>query len=185
MLKLVPFNEAWVSHDKLDVHAIYRRPQRHEDEYGEIVQTRGPSGEPLWDLTSPLPVRQHNRWRAKGYEYVTLANAPGIEPGGGLKYVRDAARAGTLAGGSVQDYSQDPRTGGPWNLRKYLESQGAADLAAVASLKDQIAKYGWEAVEDMRRSTDPNFRVAEALKVNQAAQDEPVGVGKSRKGAVN
>lgn len=179
MLKLVPFNEAWVSHDKLDVHAIYRRPQREEDEYGEIVQKRGPHGEPLWDLTSPLPVRQHNRWRAKGYEYVTLANAPGIEAGGGLKYVRDAARAGTLIGGSPQDYAQDPRTGGPWNLRKYLEGQAATDAAANDELRAMVEKYGVEAVEQIKRAADPAFRVPDALR------GDPVGTAKARKGAVN
>jgi hypothetical protein len=164
MLKLVPFHEGWVNHDRLDLHAIYRRPQLAEDEYGEQIQQHGPNGEPLWDITTPLPVRKHNKWAGKGYQYVTLANASGIEAGGALKYVRDAANTGTLAGGSVKDYSQDPRTGGPWNVRKYLEGQEQGDTAALAALREQVTKFGWETVEAIRREQDPHFRIPAILK---------------------
>src|SRR5689334_9256179 len=73
-LKLIPFNSAWVDHTKLDLKAIYRRPRYVKDEFDQDVRELGPDGLPLWDLTTPLPVKQHNKWVAKGFEYVTLAD---------------------------------------------------------------------------------------------------------------
>lgn len=170
MLKLVPFNEAWVSHERLDIHAIYRRPRYREDEYGGLVQERGPDGQPLWDLTAPLPVRQHNRWRAKGFEYVTLANHEG--QGGAIKHVADAHRAGTIPG-RVKDYANCPRTGGPWNLKMYLDGLKATDDEAVEQLKADIAEFGWQTVEKLRRRTDPHFSVPDALKGDVKADQKP------------
>src|SRR5690349_14109132 len=85
----VPFQNAWIDHAKLDVHAIYRRPVFGEN--GE--QLVDEHGVPRWDLTGGLPVRRHRDWIKKGYQYVTLADseslknaapllrAQGIDPG--------------------------------------------------------------------------------------------------------
>ncbi len=171
MLKLVPFHESWVTHNLLDMHAIYRRPARIEDEYGELVQARDPDGNPMWDLTTPLPIRQHNKWRAKGYEYVTLANAVG--PEGALHYVRLAAAYGTLAGGSPKDYSQDPRTGGPWNFKKYLDGQKTSQTEGTSRLERDVLEFGSAAVERIRRQTDPGFTLPPHLQNRQPGETAP------------
>lgn len=173
-LKLVPFNASWINHEKLDIHAIYLRPSRVEDEYGDRVQARGPDGQPLWDITGPLPVRQHNVWEAKGFKYLTLANAVG--PEGGAGYLMVAARNGTLAGGSVRDYAQDPRTGGPWNLKKYLEGQVDTATEGLAQLERDVLEFGSIAVEKIRRRVDPGFTLPPHLRDRQPGE-VPEGAG--------
>jgi hypothetical protein len=170
MLKLVPFNANWEKHDKLDLHAIYRRPARVEDEYGDLIQARGPDGSPLWDLTCPLPIRQHSRWVAKGFEYVTLANAQG--PGGALRFVHEAYQSGTLSGGGPRDYAQDPRTGGPWNAKKYFDGQRTSQDEGQTALERDVYEFGSNAVEKIRRRTDPGFTLPAHLR-NIAPNDEP------------
>jgi hypothetical protein len=153
MLKLVPFHSAWVENHKLDLHAIYRRPRWVENEYDEMVQARDADGLPLWDLTTPLRILDHNRLRAKGFEYITLASR---------KDLVDAARAGTVENWRQYDQHQ---TGGPWNAKMYLASQHAADTSALEHLRADVERFGWEAVEAIRRSQDPAFRVPDVLKV--------------------
>lgn len=56
-MHLVPFCHEWSgSETKLDLKGIYHR-----------------AGEP-GTLTSPLPLRRHNDWMRKGFEFVTLAS---------------------------------------------------------------------------------------------------------------
>lgn len=167
MLKLVPFNDAWINHDRIDIHAIYRRPRFVEDEYGEKQREYDKDGLPTWDLTGPLPVKKHNTWRAKGFEYITLANRDSLNI---------AARTGTLIGGSVRDYDQH-QTGGPWNYRKYVQGQTSAHSDVVDQLKADVAKYGWEAVEAIRRQIDPAFTVPAHLKTptQKVKSQEPKG----------
>ena len=177
MLKLVPFNDTWITHDKIDVHAIYRRPSLVEDRYGDLVQRRGPDGRPLWDITTPLPVKQHNKWRAKGYEYVTLARRDDL---------LTAAQKGTLAGGSIAEYAQDPRTGGPWNIHKYMDGEAVAATDDLAQLRADVAEFGAVAVEKIRRSVDPGFVMPDDLKPHAEAVAEGEAVRKThsvRKGA--
>ncbi len=162
MLKLVPFNPVWIDNSRIDIHGIYRRPRFVEDEYGErhlaLVD-----GVPLWDLTSPLPIRLHNKWTAKGFEYVTLANRESL---------RTASMTGTLHG-SEREYDQH-QTGGPWNYRKYLDNlkQSTAEAEALAKqhhekLKADVEKYGWEVVEEIRKQIEPGFTVPESMKASK------------------
>jgi hypothetical protein len=154
MLRLVPFNMSWVTNDRIDVHAIYQRPRYKQDEYGDWHREYDANGMPTWDLTSPLPVKSHNKWVQKGFRYVTLANRDSL--------VR-AAETGTLQGGSFRDYDQS-QAGGPWNYRKFKESQQDTDSAELEKLRVEVAKYGAEAVESIRQSTDPEFRLPDSLK---------------------
>lgn len=158
MLRLVPFNDVWIDHDRLDLKAIYRRPEREENDEGEMVQKRDADGLPIWNLTTPLSVKLHNAWKAKGFEYVTLANRESLVM---------AARKGTLIGGSVKDYDQHA-TGGPWNYRKYIAGQSVERQDAVDQLKQDVAEFGPEAVEKLRQRTDPAFRLPDALKTPKA-----------------
>jgi hypothetical protein len=163
MLKLVPFNAAWINHDKIDLHAIYRRPRFVEDAFGEMKREYDPNGLPTWDLTGPLPVKQDTKWRRKGFEYVTLANREGLVM---------AARQGTvqLLPGmtSWREYDQH-QTGGPWNYKKYILGEQQTTTADAERLKADVAKYGWEAVESIRQQTDPDFVVPAHLKANPTA----------------
>lgn len=170
MLKLVPFQDVWVGHDKLDLKAIYRRPRYVEDAYGEMTRVITPEGLPAWDLTGGLPVKSHNKHKAKGFEYVTLAD-------------RDSLHAAAAAG-TVQDwrqYVQDPRTGGPWHYRKYVEGQAVADADAAQRLRDLVAKYGPEAVQDMKREHDPDYVLPEPFWHLEPADAPKRGPGRPRK----
>lgn len=153
-LKLVPFNDAWIQHDKIDIHAIYRRPRYVEDKYGEM-EREYKDGVATWDLTGPLPVRHHNRWRSKGFEYVTLANRDSL---------LTAARFGTLPPGhKAADYDQH-QTGGPWNYKKYAEGQENYVTLEAEQLKADVEQFGSEAVETLRRRTDADFKLPDALR---------------------
>jgi hypothetical protein len=163
-LKLVPFNPVWISHDKIDIHAIYRRPRFVQDTFGEWVREYDANGLPTWDLTGPLPVKQHVRWESKGFEYVTLANRESLAV---------AAKMGTLVGGSYRDYDQH-QTGGPWSFRKYHEGQQQAQTAEIDQIREAVAKYGPEVYEDIRRTTEPGFRLPDELKRKARATSEPV-----------
>lgn len=172
-LKLVPFNATWITHDKIDVHAIYRRPRFKEDAYGELNRDTGTNGVPTWDLTGPLPVRSHTRWTSKGFEYVTLASRQSLI---------EAGRKGTIEG-DWRAYDQH-QTGGPWNWKKYAEGQAATTTLEAEELKQDIADYGWKAVEAIRRRSDPTFSLPNHLKVEPEVPEQPVteaADGKKRK----
>lgn len=147
MLRLVPFSHAWITHDKLDLKAVYRRPRWVEDHYGEMHREMTPDGLPAWDITGGLPVKHHNKHVAKGFEYVTLADRDSLL----------AAAAAKTIEGDWRVYIQDPRTGGPWHYRKYVEGQVVADTAATQKLAELVAKYGPEMVQDLRRETEPGY----------------------------
>ncbi len=160
MLKLVPFSSAWVGSSKLDLKAVYRRPRWTMNEFDESVQVHDVDGAPVWDLTTPLRVMDHNKHLAKGFEYLTLATRDDL-----IK----AAKAGTVA--NWREYDQH-QTGGPWNAKMYMAGAKLADTALMQQLRDQIRKFGWETVEEIRRQSDPSFRVPEVLK--QPLEAQPV-----------
>lgn len=165
MLKLVPFNPAWTDHAKLDMKAMYRRPRYQSDDWGEPVRERDAEGVPTWDIVGPLPLKQHNAWIKKGFEYVTLANRDSLFM---------AAKTGTLPEGhTFKDYDQH-MTGGPWHARKYHEGRHEVDRAALDQLRADIAKYGPEAVEAIRRQTDPTFALPPELKDVKKSKREAV-----------
>lgn len=152
-LKLVPFNSAWTNHDKIDIHAIYRRPRFVEDEFGERSREYK-NGVATWDMTGPLPIRQHSRWLAKGFEYVTLANRESLMV---------AYKAGTLPeGATVSTYDQH-QTGGPWNWKKYCAGQEADMTAEAEQIASDVRLFGSEAVTKIMRRSDPNFELPPSL----------------------
>jgi hypothetical protein len=171
MLKLVPFSAAWITHDKLDLKAIYRRPRYVEDAYGEMHRELTADGLPAWDLTGPLPVKSHNKYEAKGFEYVTLADRDSLATAAAHKTIM----------GDWRDYIQDPRTSGPWHYRKYLEGQVDLDKAAAERLRADIERFGAEAVEAIRQQTDPTFRLPASLKGDEPAAAPKRGPGRPRK----
>jgi hypothetical protein len=183
MLKLVPFNPNWIKHDKVDLHAIYLRPARAEDRYGDLVQRKSAGGELLWDTTTPLPVKQHHLWETKGYRYLTLARREDLII---------AAKYGTLQGGTVSDYAQDPRTGGPWNLTKYQDGQAQTASDGLEQLRADVTRFGSEAVQAIRASMDPSFMlppdlqgIPAAARAEAVAEGEPVKRVRREKVAVN
>jgi hypothetical protein len=162
-LKLVPFNDAWIDHDKIDIHGIYRRPVYREDKYGEMERVYE-NGVPLWDITGPLPIRQHTKWRGKGFEYITLANRDSL---------RIAARFGTLKDGTLAEYDQH-QTGGPWNYRRYIEGQETMLTVAVATLRADVEEFGSAAVLKIRRRQEPEFKLPLELE-NVPPRGEEIG----------
>lgn len=167
MLKLIPFNDKWLTLDRMDVHAIYRRPRYKEDQFGEMHRELNDRGLPTWDLTGPLPVKQHNKWRAKGFEYVTLANRDSLVL---------AARAGTLPEGTrFHDWVQDTTTNGPWNYKKYIVGQEQTTTLEAEQLEADVREFGSAAVETIRRRHDQTFRLPDHLR-DIAPRTEPVVV---------
>ncbi len=154
-LKLIPFNDAWITHEKIDVHAIYRRPRYVEDEFGEMVREFDNSGKATWDITGPLPVRQHNKWRAKGFEYVTLANRTSL---------KIAAQFGTLPPGTSAAEFDQHQTGGPWSWKKYVQDAETMSTIEAEQLRQDIDEFGADVVERIRQRTDPAFRIPEHLR---------------------
>lgn len=149
--KRVPFNPIWISHDKLDLKAIYRRPRWIEGKYGQMVQEVDAHGVPTWDLTAPLPVRHHNKWTARGFEYITLAKVGDL-----------------LAAGKYNALSGHPREylnigGEPWNAEFYLEVAVQEDRAAFLQMRDLVDRLGSQAVIDVQRMNNPHFMLPPSL----------------------
>lgn len=165
MLKLIPFRMEWVEKTEIDIHAIYRRPRWTTDKYGDRERELDPKTQrPTWDLTGPLPVKQHNVWIMKGYEYVTLAD----------KHSLATAVQHQTIDGDWRQYNQHRETG-PWNYRLYLEGQETEAAAGAqrvlddeAQLAADVAEFGWQAVEKIRRRGDPAFAVPAHLKEAKA-----------------
>lgn len=153
VFKCVPFDPTWgVAGTKLDLKAMYRRPRRSLGEYDEVIHEKGDDGLPKWDLCGPLPLRRHSDWMAKGFEYVTVIAAPGVE-GSGWSSVAGSLRARGL---EPRDYLQHPNFG-TWNPKLYLDSADKIDHERTDSLRAIVEKLGSEAVLEVRRSTDPAF----------------------------
>ena len=160
MLKLVPFNAAWISHALMDVKAIYRRPRFVQDEFGEW-QREFKDGAPTWDLTTPLPVRSHNRWLAKGFEYVTLANRGSLNV---------AAKFGTLPeGATAADYDQS-QAGGPWNYKMYVKGLEQATTLEAETLRADVEEFGSDVVLRLRRRENALFELPPELRGKKPGQ---------------
>jgi len=153
-LRLVPFNQMWVTHHKLDLKGIYRRPRFTANDMDEIVQVFE-DGVPQWDIVGPLPIKQHNKFLAKGFEFITLADRTSLNT---------AAKFGTLpAGTSARDFDQH-QTGGPWYYKLYAQGQVTMDTAAAQQLRADVERFGADAVEELRRRDNPNFRLPPDLR---------------------
>jgi hypothetical protein len=160
-LKLVPFNNAWVQHDKLDLKAIYKRPRYTVNAYDEtVLETDDKTGEPKYDLTGALPVRHHNKYAAKGFVYVTLADRESLKAAG---------EHGTIQG-NWREYDQH-QTGGPWNYKLYQLGQEEAADVAFAELEEQVKQFGSAAVLQIRRTVDPKFELPKKLRSVKAPKE--------------
>lgn len=164
MLKLVPFNPVWITHDKCDLHGIYRRPRYVRDEYDEEYREYDADGLPTWDITGALPIKQHSKWTAKGFEFLTLASRSDLET---------AARTGTLQGGSIRDYAQNAQ-GGPWHYKKYIDGALVQANDAAKRLKDLVLRLGPDEAEQAMRVSDPEYVLPAALRhLTADLTDEP------------
>jgi hypothetical protein len=149
--KAVPFDDRWINHDKIDVHAIYRRPVL--DEVGE--QRLDAHGVPQWDYTGGIPVRRHLDWTRKGFEYVTLADLESLHK---KLVVQFLAEQGLKPAEFVM--LRNRKHASPWNPQLYLASQAQRDRAHADDLRSLVERLGSEAVREVLRATkDPNFEL--------------------------
>lgn len=154
-IKTVPFNQAWVTSDKLDIRAIYRRPRLDALKQRVVVD-----GVPQWDYTSALPIRRHNDWAAKGYEYVTLAT---------MQDLADAAKG--LAAQGIDPHQFDASYEGfgemerrAFRIKGYLEQRDAVDDGVRDELRTMVEAYGSDAVENIKRIENPAFELPAHLR---------------------
>ena len=123
-LACVPFQAQFTGDTKLDLRAIYKRPNG--------------------DLTSGMPMRRHSQWAQNGLEYVTLADADSLQI---------AAPFLRASGLNPQDYVCGVDGDGrptPWNVAKYLEGAAADKVSADQELKALVDKYGADVVESIK-----------------------------------
>lgn len=121
-LKCVPLVAGMTGDTKHDLRAIYRKPNG--------------------DLSAGLPMRRHQQWLNKGFEYVTLADADSLVT---------AAPLLQAAGLNPQDYVAGREDGRPtpWNVAAYLVDDKARIARDEAELKAKIDKYGVDTVESI------------------------------------
>jgi hypothetical protein len=130
-MDLVPlFSQVTGSETKLDLKAIYRRP--------------GPGV----TLTSPLPLRRHKDWEAKGFTYVSVSTL---------------AELGQIAG-VVRESGRDPLAmrssfdrDGNFDVPQYLRQAKADDDTYRLELQAKVDKHGPEIVTELMRLSDPTF----------------------------
>ena len=161
MLKCVPFNNGWINHQKLDLHAIYQRPRFVRDEFDEMYREYNAQGEPTWDLTGPLPVKAHVHWAAKGFRYVTLADLSSLMMAAANNMLLDDDGNVTA---NYQQYVQHQNPPGPWSYKKYLAGQTATLNAAAVQLRADVEEFGSEAVERLRKRQEPDFALPPSLR---------------------
>lgn len=163
VFKRVPFNSIWITHDKLDIKAIYRRPRFIEDRFGDMVREHDAAGIPTWDLTGGLPLRSHNKWATRGFEYVTLA---------GIEDLMAAAAQRTLPEPMAAYINH--RVGGPWHAVMYLDWAKQADREAFDELRALVTKYGSEQVTEIKRATDPTYTLPLTLQNWEPGQTQAI-----------
>lgn len=128
-LKCIPLNPAWTGDTKLDLRAIYRRPNG--------------------DITTALPLRRHHSWEAKGLTYVTLADYESFAIA--VPFLR-------ASGYNPQEFVAGMDGDGratPWNADTYSADTKATLASAEADLKALIAEFGVEQVEKIKGITVP------------------------------
>lgn len=128
MYPCVPLNLDWTGSTKLDLHGIYDRGN------GDLCT---------------LPMRRHQQWMAKGFSYVTLADAESF---------KKAVPFLQAVGKNPQDYIAGIDGDGrptPWIAAKYIAEQQATRADSDAELKGLIDQYGVEQVEKIRGAKIP------------------------------
>ncbi len=166
MLKLIPFQADWLAHETLDLHAIYRRPKR-DMETGELV--RDEFGFVQWDLTTPLPMRSHAKFLAKGFEYVTLATSADVISASDP----ELAAHGVAPLHDPREYLDQARDRGPWDATKYLADMKEAHAERLRKLKARIEQAGPEVAEEFEQQHDPGFILPASLTVAKRGPGRP------------
>jgi hypothetical protein len=116
-MELVPLNQDWTgSEAKVDIKAIYRRP----DAAGSV------------SLTGALPLRRHQQWMAKGFEYVSLASVDDINA-----VISDLRAAGHDPRSFQGSYDR-----GRFNQAAYVAFATKADEVKHAKLKALAEEHG-------------------------------------------
>lgn len=164
-LLCVPLNAAWTGPESgLDLRAIYAR--RRQDNWGDPVLN--PDGTEQWDTTGPLPLRRHEAWVRKGFQYITLADEDSL--------VAVAKSIEATTGRSWRDFIQNRRTRSPFDLEKWLAGRRDADLASRQAFRDLVAQIGLDAVTVVKRADQPEWQVPAWFLAEQAATPpaEPV-----------
>jgi len=179
----VPLDLAWVT-GRSDLKAIYRRPVLTWAG-SRVVQVTDAEGRPLWDLTAGLPLRRHMHWVAKGYQYITLADAESLcapEVVGSLQ----------ARGLNWRDFICHPATGSPWSYEAYRAWAAQAASEASSQQDAVIAQYGAEVVRAVANALTgqrtPPVAAPDSLALDVAppAPEDPLpvrrGPGRPRKG---
>lgn len=128
-VKCVPLNPDWTGSTKMDMRAIYARPNG--------------------DLTTALPLRRHTSWEAKGFKYLTLADAESLNLA--VPFLRSQ-------GLNPQDFVAGIDGDGrptPWNPAAYIADVKSKQVDADAELLERVRKYGVETVEQITGQTVP------------------------------
>lgn len=137
-MELVPLIDRWTgSETPFDMHAIYRRP--------------GPG----ITLTTPLPLRRHRQWAAKGYTYVSLATTDDVNRG-----FRDLKEQGI----SPSRFEGSYRVDGRFDVEQYLAHAAGADAQALSTLQALVDRDGAEAVEEVMRATQPGWTLPAGIR---------------------
>lgn len=181
MLVLVPFKPEWASATGpsgaplLDIKAIYRRPRKTM--LGDPILDE--AGFPEFDLTGGLPVQHHQKWIARGFEYVTLATRNDLI----AVAHQGLAEQGVQPLHDWATYVQNRFDHGPWDPAQYQADLKAAHQARIADLKEAIARYGPEAAEAMERRVNPSYRLPAAFAKGTPKDETPIedGFAKGRK----
>ena len=142
--RAVPFQQGWITAEKVDAKAIYRRPHRAPITNDVTLDAHG---RPCWDFVA-LPVRRHNDWLAKGFDYVTIADAESL-----------GMVAGTLKALGLDPWSfvMDPRTNSPWHADLYLRTLAQDTGDEHARLRSLVAVHGSDMVEQIMQASNPAF----------------------------
>ena len=146
-LKCIPLRPEWTGSTAPDLRAIYRR--RKQDNFGNPILDR--DGREQWDTTGALPLRQHAKWAAKGFEYITLADEESLGKVAGVL---------RMEGHDPMSFMQDRRTRSPFNAEMWLADQKSADDTRMAELRELVAQFGVEAVEKMKGPIPASIRDA-------------------------
>lgn len=167
MLKCVPLHDAWTGGESLlDLKAIYRR--KKVDNWGNPVLDA--QGLEQWDTTSGLPLRRHGAWLKKGFIYVTLADYDSLEKAAPYLLERDPSC-------NWRSYIQDLRTRSPFNAELYMQGLREELAKELADLRAMVAKFGIEAVTEIKRVTEPGWQMPAGVVEAEAKR----GPGRPRK----
>lgn len=179
-LQLIPWEPTWLAHQSLDIHAVYRRPQRRrnpETDSWDII--RDDEGLIQWDLTPGMTVRNHRNYTQKGMEYITLATSTDVVEASKPDLVDYGAiplgqRPDRYPTEDPQAYIRQPSgVRGPWNVGVYLKDEAAAREERIARIRQHVIDQGPDYAEVYERQTDPEY-VLPAKYREVAAQAEAV-----------